>query len=215
MGASRFKFERECLERGCSRVAGADEAGRGPLAGPVTAAVVCLPAEWILGGLPRKLQGLNDSKQLTEEQRERFFDFLTGCGQVSFAIASVDQATIDAINILRASLRAMNDALLQLAPAPDHTLVDGPHVFSMRSPQTALIGGDARSFSIAAASVLAKVSRDRRMAEYDREFPGYGFAVHKGYPTVQHLAAIQRLGACAIHRRSFSPFKQEEPRLFM
>jgi ribonuclease HII len=215
MRPSRFKFERECLQNGCSRVAGADEAGRGPLAGPVVASVVCLPADWIHGGLPRKLQGLNDSKQLTREQRERFFDFLTSCGQVSFAVATIDVATIDAINILRASLRAMNDALLQLAPMPDHTLVDGPHIFSARCPQTPLIDGDARSFSIAAASVLAKVTRDRQMAAYDREFPGYGFAEHKGYSTPQHYEAIRRLGPCPIHRRSFAPFKQEQPKLFM
>src|SRR3990170_1270407 len=107
MRPSRFKYERECLDRGCSRVAGADEAGRGPLAGPVVAAVVCLPCEWIEKGLPRKLQGLNDSKQLNESQRERFFEFLTTNSQVCFAIASVDEATIDAINILQASLRAM------------------------------------------------------------------------------------------------------------
>jgi ribonuclease HII len=214
MRPSRFKYERECLQRGFSRVAGADEAGRGPLAGPVVAAVVCLPGEWIEGGLPRKLQGLNDSKQLTAPERERFFDFLTACSRVSFAIASVDVATIDAINILQASLRAMNEAMLQLAPVPDHTLVDGPYVFSMRCSQTPIIDGDAKSFSIAAASVLAKVTRDRLMAGYDREFPGYGFAEHKGYSTRQHLEAISRLGACAIHRRSFSPFRLDEPELF-
>jgi ribonuclease HII len=214
MRPSRFKFERECLQRGFSRIAGADEAGRGPLAGPVVAAVVCLPCEWIENGLPRKLQGLNDSKQLTAPERERFFAFLTTSAQVSYAIASIDVATIDAINILQASLRAMNEALLQLAPIPDHTLVDGPHIFSIRCPQTPIIDGDARSFSIAAASVLAKVTRDWMMADYDREFPGYGFADHKGYSTPQHLAAIEKLGACAIHRRSFSPFRQPDPELF-
>src|SRR5262245_57824390 len=110
MRHSRFKFERECLQQGYSRVAGADEAGRGPLAGPVTAAVVCLPAEWIEQGLPRKLQGLNDSKQLTEQERERFFSFLTVQPSVSWAVANIDVEVIDAINILQASLRAMNEA---------------------------------------------------------------------------------------------------------
>src|SRR4051812_27493225 len=127
MRPSRFKYERECLQRGFSRVAGADEAGRGPLAGPVVAAVVCLPVEWIENGLPRKLQGLNDSKQLTENERERFYDFLTNHSAVCYAIAAMDHEMIDAINILQASLRAMNEALLQLAPTPDHTLVDGPY----------------------------------------------------------------------------------------
>src|SRR5687768_2949436 len=148
MRPSRFKYERECLERGCTRVAGADEAGRGPLAGPVVAAVVCLPADWIAKGLPRKLQGLNDSKQLTEKERDRFFDFLTNSAQVLHAIAVIDAGVIDSINILQASLRAVNDALLQLSPTPDHTLVDGPYVFSARCPQTPIIDGDAKSFSI-------------------------------------------------------------------
>ncbi len=215
MRPSRFKFERECLERGCSRVAGADEAGRGPLAGPVVAAVVCLPVDWITGGLPRKLQGLNDSKQLTAEKRERFFDFLVTNQAVSHAIAIVDSDVIDAINILQASLRAMNDAFLQLTPVPDHTHVDGPHIFSTRGPQTSLIDGDARSFSIAAASVLAKVTRDRLMAKLDEEFPGYGFREHKGYSTPQHLEALSRLGPCRIHRKSFSPCRAPEPELFM
>ena len=215
MRPSRFKYERECLARGCSRVAGADEAGRGPLAGPVVAAVVCLPAEWIANGLPRKLQGLNDSKQLTEAERERFFGFLKGNSLVAHAIAVVDPEVIDSINILQASLRAMNNAFLQLAPSPDHTLVDGPHIFSARCPQTPIVDGDAKSFSIAAASVLAKVTRDRIMADYDAMFPGYGFGDHKGYSTPQHLNALARLGPCAIHRRTFSPCRSLEPQLFM
>jgi ribonuclease HII len=215
MRPSRFKFEREFLQRGCSRIAGADEAGRGPLAGPVVAAVVCLPGAWIQQGLPRKLQGLNDSKQLNQKERERFFAFLTTHPEVSFAIATVAVEVIDSINILQASLRAMNEALVQLAPLPDHTLVDGPHLFSLRCPQTPVIDGDARSFSIAAASVLAKVTRDRLMGELGKTYPQYGFAEHKGYSTPQHLAAIEKYGACPIHRRSFSPFRQAEPELFM
>ena len=214
MRPSRFKFERECLQRGCSRIAGADEAGRGPLAGPVVAAVVCLPLEWIEAGLPRKLQGLNDSKQLTEQQRERFFAFLISHPAVSYAIATIDHLVIDAINILQASLRAMNDALLQLEPVPDHTLVDGPHIFSARWPQTPIIDGDAKSYSIAAASVLAKVTRDRLMTELHQKYPEYGFAEHKGYSTPQHLAAIEKHGPCPIHRRTFSPFRVPEPDLF-
>ena len=211
MRPSRFKYERECLQRGLTRVGGADEAGRGPLAGPVVAAVVCLPVGWIEKGLPRRLQGLNDSKQVNAADRERFFDFLTTHPEVSWAIATVDVEVIDSINILKASLRAMDQALLQLAPLPEHTLVDGPHIFSLKCPQTPIVDGDAKSFSIAAASILAKVTRDRLMVEYDGRYPEYGFAEHKGYSTARHLQAIQEYGPCPIHRRSFSPFKQEEP----
>jgi len=214
MRPSRFKFERECLERGFSRVAGADEAGRGPLAGPVVAAVVCLPVGWIQNGLPRKLQGLNDSKQLTEEQRERFYDFLIQNSLVCYAIAMMDVEVIDTINILQASLRAMNEAMMRLTPLPDHTLADGPHIFSAKCPQTPIIDGDARSYSIAAASVLAKVTRDRLMRDFHSQYPEYGFAEHKGYSTPQHLMAIHAHGPCPIHRRSFSPFRKPEPKLF-
>jgi ribonuclease HII len=196
------------------RIAGADEAGRGPLAGPVVAAVVCLPVEWIQNGLPRKLQGLNDSKQLTEAEREKFFGVLTTHPEISYAIAMKDVGVIDTINILQASLRAMNDAMLRLSPLPDHTLVDGPHIFSALYPQTAIIDGDAKSYSIAAASVLAKVTRDRLMADYHMQYPQYGFAEHKGYSTPQHLTAIQAHGPCPIHRRSFSPFRLPERELF-
>jgi ribonuclease HII len=215
MRPSRFKFERECLQRGFTRVGGADEAGRGPLAGPVTAAVVCLPTAWIVDGLPRRLQGLNDSKQLNLEQREKFFNFLTTHPDVRYAIATVAVEVIDAINILQASLRAMNEAMHALAAMPDHTLVDGPHIFSVKHPQTPIIDGDAKSYSIAAASVLAKVTRDRLMVQYHEQFPQYGFADHKGYSTPRHLEAIQQHGACPIHRKSFSPFRARDPELFM
>jgi ribonuclease HII len=219
MRPSKFKFERECFQRGCSRVAGADEAGRGPLAGPVVAAVVCLPPAWIVDGLPRKLQGLNDSKQLAEKDRERFFDFLTQSPLVSWAISTVDVQVIDSINILQASLRAMHQALLQLSPAPDHTLVDGPHIFSALHSQTALVDGDAKSFSIAAASVLAKVTRDRLMTELHEKYPQYGFRDHKGYSTPQHLRALAQFGPSPIHRRSFAPCRpasvEPQPQLFL
>jgi ribonuclease HII len=216
MAVSRFRFEREFLDRGVLRIAGADEAGRGPLAGPVTAAVVCFPTEWIRKGIPRKLFGLNDSKQLNEEERLKYYDFLTNNSEVCFAITSVDVETIDSINILRASLKAMDEAFRQLNPLPEHTLVDGPHIFSLACPQTPLIDGDAKSFSIAAASVLAKVTRDRIMTEYHKEYPQYGFANHKGYSTPEHLKALQDFGPCAIHRKSFSPIRPEQthPELF-
>ena len=203
----RFEFERVLWNRGATRVAGVDEAGRGPLAGPVVAAAAILPARWAESGLPHELEGLNDSKQLTKTQREKFFNFLIACGQVEFAIAQIDAAQIDSVNILRATHRAMNDALAKLNPAPQHALVDGRPVKTLRVPQMAIVKGDGRSYSIAAASVLAKVTRDRLMLEFDRQWPVYGFAGHKGYGTTQHLAALAAHGPCPIHRRSFAPLK--------
>ncbi len=210
----RFAFERELLLQGITRIAGVDEAGRGPLAGPVVAAAVMFPERWLKDGLPEELNGLNDSKQLTERQREVFFAVLTTCGELEFAIAQMDSACVDEINILQATHRAMNDALAQLQPAPQHALVDGTRVKTLRFPQTPMVKGDSRSYSIAAASVLAKVTRDRLMVEYHERWPAYGFADHKGYGTAQHLAAIAAHGPCPIHRRSFAPLKQPEPELF-
>jgi len=210
----RFEFERVLWTQGVARVAGVDEAGRGPLAGPVVAAAAVLPSKWAQSGLPRELEGLNDSKQLTATQRERFFAFITSCGEIEFGIAQVDAALIDEINILQATHRAMNDALAKLQPAPEHALVDGRPVKTLCVPQTAIVQGDARSYSIAAASVLAKVTRDRVMLEFDRQWPKYGFAEHKGYGTAQHLAAIAAHGPCPIHRRSFAPLKPAERELF-
>ncbi len=214
MAISRFKFEREILLRGVQRIAGVDEAGRGPLAGPVVAAAVMLPPEWIENGLPSRLRGLNDSKQVNPGDREKFHAFLTSHPAVQFGVAIVSVETIDRINILRASLQAMNEALAQLTPAPGHPRGDGPHNRALTHPQTPHIDGDARSYSIAAASVIAKVTRDRLMRGYDREFPGYGFAEHKGYMTPRHIAALSALGPCSLHRRSFAPVRQRDPELF-
>jgi ribonuclease HII len=210
----RFEFERALWQKNLTRVAGVDEAGRGPLAGPVVAAAAILPAGWAGAFLPRDLEGLNDSKQLTEAQREKFFTFITACGEIEFGIAEVDAAVIDEINILQATHRAMNAALAKLNPSPQHALVDGRPVKTLRVPQTAIVKGDARSYSIAAASVLAKVTRDRLMLEFDRQWPAYGFAGHKGYGTARHLAAIAQFGACPIHRKTFAPSKSQEPELF-
>jgi ribonuclease HII len=210
--ADRFEFERVLWRQNLKRVAGVDEAGRGPLAGPVVAAAAILPSRWAEAGLPAGLAGLNDSKQLTEAQREKFFLFITGCGEIQFAIAQADAAVIDEINILQATHRAMNDALAQLNP--EHALVDGRPVKTMRVPQTAIVQGDARSYSIAAASVLAKVTRDRLMLGFHAQFPEYGFAQHKGYGTAQHLAAIAQFGACPIHRKTFAPLKAKGPKPF-
>lgn len=210
----RLAHERELLAGGITLLAGLDEAGRGPLAGPVVAAAVMFPIEWLRGEFPSELAKLNDSKQLTEAQREHYFAWLTARAEVRYAIAEANPELIDRINILQATHRAMNDALARLTPAPAHVLVDGLRVKSLRFPQTPLVKGDALSYSIAAASVLAKVTRDRQMVAFDREFPGYGFAEHKGYGTPAHLAAIARLGACPIHRRSFAPLKAEQGELF-
>lgn len=214
MGASRFRYERELVRQGICRIAGADEVGRGPLAGPVVAAAAILPVAWITDGLPRALRGLNDSKLLDQFERERYYAVLTTHPEVEYAVASVDVQVIDSINIFQASLRAINEALAQLLPAPEHTLVDGPHVTSLRHPQTAIVDGDAKSYSIGAASVIAKVTRDRLMVQYDVRFPGYGFAEHKGYATPKHLAALATHGPCDLHRRSFAPIRLADPELF-
>jgi len=204
---SRLGFERELWQQGIVHVAGVDEAGCGPLAGPVAAAAVVLPHAWLETGLFPKLRGLNDSKQLTEEERENFYQVIISHPDIRYGIAVVDHEMIDRINIFQAARRAMNFALDQLQPTPQHVLVDGKSVAGMRIPCTALVGGDGRSYSIAAASVLAKVTRDRLMVEFDRQHPGYGFASHKGYATPEHLAALASLGPCPIHRRSFSPLR--------
>jgi ribonuclease HII len=197
------------MQRGFADIAGVDEAGRGPLAGPVVAAAVVFPADWIAKGLPRPLWGLNDSKQLTPEERDVYYTKLTGYDEVRYGIAWSDNTLIDEINILQATFRAMNDALAQLNPAPTHALIDGHLISSVRWPQTPVIDGDAKSYSIAAASVLAKVTRDRLMIEFGRQWPQYGFAEHKGYSTEQHLAALAEHGPCPLHRKSFAPLKPD------
>ena len=205
--SNRLSYERELWQKGLILVAGVDEAGCGPLAGPVVAAAVVFPCAWSEQGVVSGLRGLNDSKQLTEPQREKYYSVLTSHPEIRFAVADAEVEVIDRINILQATHRAMNQALAQLQPPPEHVLVDGQPVKSMRFPHTALVKGDARSYSIAGASVLAKVTRDRLMREFDRLYPGYGFAEHKGYGTPKHLAAIHALGPCPIHRRSFAPFR--------
>ena len=210
----RFQFERDLWQAGAEFVAGIDEAGRGPLAGPVVAAAVILPRRWLCDGLPPALEGLNDSKQLSPVQREAYFVVLTCHREVIHVVRAVDSDEVDTLNILRATHRAMNLALDQLRPAPQHVLVDGTWVKSMCVPQTPLVKGDTRSYSIAAASVLAKVTRDRLMIEYDRRWPAYRFSEHKGYGTPAHLAALAEHGPCPIHRRTFAPLRPAERDLF-
>ena len=182
---------------GLGRIAGVDEVGRGPLAGPVTAAAVILdPAR-----LP---QGLADSKVLTAARREALFDQLMDMAIVSVAHATV--AEIDTLNILRASHLAMERAVAGLGVAPDHILVDGNLIpNALQGAATAIVKGDAKSLSIAAASIVAKVTRDRLMVDLGSQFPGYGWAENAGYPTKQHLAALLNLGVTPWHRRSFKP----------
>ena len=207
--SASFEFEEPLWRQGVGRVAGLDEAGRGPLAGPVVVAAAILPSRWANTGLPAELVGLNDSKQLSTARRETFYKFITGCGEIEFGIHAIEAGVIDEINILQATHRGMNEALAKLNPLPTHALVDGRPVKSLRVPQTAIVKGDARSYSIAAASVLAKVTRDRFMLELHQQFPEYGFAEHKGYGTEKHLAAIARLGPCPIHRKSFAPINPQ------
>lgn len=210
---NRLSHERELWQKGIALVAGVDEAGCGPLAGPVVAAAVMFPSTWCETGLYSKLRGLNDSKQLDEEQREKFFAVITTHPEIRYAISTVEVEMIDRINIRQAAWRAMNLSLDQITPRPEHVLVDGLKISWLPYAQTALVEGDARSYSIAAASVLAKVTRDRAMREFDKLYPGYGFAEHKGYATPRHYAAIEARGPCPIHRRSFSPFRPVETEL--
>jgi len=195
-----WKLEKAARECGFARIAGLDEVGRGPMFGPVVAAAVIAPERW-------KLKGLNDSKQLTEQQRNDF-DAEIRAGAVAWAIAAVDVETIDRINILRASLLAMRMAVEQLAVAPDYLLIDGRDRIDWPCAQRAVIDGDATSMSIAAASVLAKVHRDRLLVELDAMYPGYGLARHKGYCTQEHLAAVARLGPTPLHRKNWGPVAQ-------
>jgi ribonuclease HII len=195
-----WTLEEAARGRGALRIAGLDEVGRGPLFGPVVAAAVILPRGF-------SLPGLTDSKKLSEKKRNDF-DQEIRSNAVAWAIAAVDAETIDRINIRQASLLAMRRAVQQLPLGPDFLLIDGRDTIDWDCPQQAIIRGDGASFSIAAASVLAKVHRDRLLVEFDREFPGYGLAQHKGYPCPAHLAALARLGPTPLHRRSYRPVAQ-------
>lgn len=195
------KYEKLARAAGAVLIAGVDEVGRGALFGPVVAAAVILPPD-------TRIRGLRDSKQLLEEDRERL-DGIVRARAVAVAVEEVDAATIDRVNIYQASRMAMAAAVLQLDPQPDHLLVDALRL-DLPHAQTKIIYGDSLSISIAAASVVAKVYRDRRMCELDAEYPGYGLASHKGYGTPEHRAALETLGASALHRKSFTPVLQGE-----
>ena len=190
-----WALENEIYDSGVRSICGVDEAGRGPLAGPVCAAAVVLPRGAII-------EGLNDSKKLSEKRREALFDEICDKAlEYSIAFASVEE--IEELNILNATFLAMNRAISGLGTAPELALIDGNQTRGIDIPCRSVVGGDGKCADIAAASILAKVSRDRVMREMDRLYPGYGFAVHKGYGTKQHYAAIRELGATPIHRMSF------------
>jgi len=195
-----WRLENAARASGARLIAGVDEVGRGPLFGPVVAAAVILPRGCCL-------QGLTDSKKLSEKKRNQF-DLEIRSSALAWAIAEVDAETIDRINIRRASLEAMRRAVAQLAICPDYLLIDGRDGIEWNGSQQAVIRGDATSLSIAAASVLAKVYRDRLIVELDSQFPGYGLAQHKGYPSAAHKAALNRLGPTPLHRRSYRPVAQ-------
>ena len=195
-----WKLEKAARKVGMLRIAGCDEVGRGPMFGPVVAAAVILAPKC-------RLEGLNDSKKLSEKKRNEL-DVEIRANAVAWAIAAVDAETIDRTNIRQASLLAMKLAVQQLALSPDYLLIDGCDTIDWPCPQQSVIQGDGTSFSIAAASVIAKVYRDRLLVELDRQFPGYGLASHKGYCSLEHREALARLGPTPLHRRSFSPVAQ-------
>ncbi len=194
-----LEYERELWGRGVTHVAGTDEAGMAPLAGPVVAAACILPRDY-------RPRGIDDSKQLDRKERERLAEDIRR-NAIAWSVARAEVDEIDGLNIYRAGLLSLTRAVRGLALVPDHLLVDARKLQELRIPQTPIVHGDALSLTIAAASILAKTARDALMAELDLAHPGYGFARHKGYPTAEHFDALLRLGACAIHRRSFQPVR--------
>ena len=200
-----LQFERQAWDKGFRRVAGVDEAGRGTLAGPVVAAALVFDSDFLKAEARGSLKELKDSKELTEAGRERCYALLAGLAQVEFAVGVADAFEIDRHNILQATFLAMRRAVCGLPHPPDHVLVDGPHAPSLPYPCTPMIDGDALSLTVAAASIVAKVTRDEMMRELDGRFPGYGLAGHKGYGTPFHTQALMERGPSAVHRRSFRP----------
>jgi len=191
----KLEWENKLWKKGNKFVAGIDEAGRGPLAGPVVAAAVIFPKKI-------KPFDLNDSKKLTPGQRDNLYDIIQDKA-LAVGVGYCNEKIIDEINILQATYRAMREAISSLQNIPEYILVDGREIPDLNIPQTAIIKGDSKCFSIAAASIIAKVTRDRLMIQFDEKFPHYQFAQHKGYPTKKHIAAIQKYGKCSIHRKTF------------
>lgn len=197
-----FEYENAKYALGYTAVCGCDEAGRGPLCGPVVAAAVILPKD-------ASIEGLNDSKKLTEKKREKLFDIIKNVA-VAYAVAEATPAEIDEINILNASMLAMRRAVEALQVKADFALIDGNCSRGFTIPTETVVKGDAKSCSIAAASILAKVTRDRECAELDRLYPEYNIAKHKGYPTKEHMDAVRKYGPSPIHRKSFLKFLNDE-----
>ncbi len=192
-----LRYERKLWRTGIEEVAGVDEAGVGPMAGPVVAAAVIFAPETYI-------KGVHDSKQVAPDKRDQVHDLIRDRAlAIGVGIAEVEE--IDRLNIYWATMKASERALAALGRTPGHVLVDGRKIPGLALPQTHIVGGDRKSFCIAAASIVAKVTRDRIMASYDRQYPGYGFARHKGYCTADHLQILEQLGPSPIHRRSFSP----------
>ncbi len=194
-------YENRARDRGYTSVAGIDEAGRGPLAGPVVAAACILPENFFL-------EGIDDSKRLSPERREYFYQKIKEDSRILSGIAVVEASTIDQLNILRATLKAMALAVAQLNPQPDYILVDGTQKPLNHIPCETIIKGDTVSHSIMVAAILAKVTRDGMMLEYDQQWPEYEFSRHKGYPTPKHLHILQQRGPSPIHRRSYAPVRR-------
>jgi len=192
-----LRYERKLWQSGLQVIAGVDEAGVGPMAGPVVAAAVIFEPEIFI-------RGVTDSKLLQAEKREEL-EIKIRDRAIAISVGVAEVAEIDRLNIYHATMSAMMRAIGGLPMKPDHVLIDGRRVKALELPQTALVKGDRRSFCIAAASIIAKVTRDRLMSEYDVRFPGYGFAQHKGYCTASHVAAVERLGPSPLHRTSFAP----------
>ncbi len=198
-------YEREMIQLGAQYIAGVDEVGRGPFAGPVVCAAVILPLE-----KKNLIEGIDDSKKLKEGERERLAELIKERA-IAYKICEADNKTIDRINILQATKLCMKQAVEGLAVEPDVVFVDGNFKIDISLPQQTLIKGDALSYSIGAASILAKVYRDRLMCEFDKIYPQYGFAQHKGYGTKMHRDAIREYGLCEIHRRTFIKNRSEKP----
>ena len=193
-----FSFEKACMDSGYFRICGIDEAGRGPLSGPVAAAACVLDPD-------RPIPGLDDSKKLSPKKRDALFDLIVA-NAADYAIGFATPEEIDELNILNATMLAMRRAIAGLKTPPDFALVDGNCIRDFPVPARAIVKGDSLSLSISAASILAKVTRDRLCLEDDRNYPEYGFARHKGYGTAEHIAALRRLGPCPIHRKTFLKF---------
>jgi ribonuclease HII len=198
-----FSEEIFLRQNGCEMIAGVDEVGRGPLAGPVMAAAVILP----LDSSPDWIQMINDSKKLTERKREMLYDAIMD-GAIATGVGAVSPSAIDIHGIGEASRMAMKLAIAQLEVKPDFLLIDAVKLKNVQIPQKSIIRGDGKSLSIAAASIVAKVTRDHYMMGIDNIYADYGFARHKGYPTAEHMTILERFGVCPIHRRSFAPVKR-------